>query len=97
MLKINSNIEILKLNNIFNLNLSLTKDFWTSLGDSKTLRVLDLSKSGDLTAKTREMGSAVAFNAKRKGNLSYLNLTGTLSNNTAVNNFYWGMNISEYD
>lgn len=53
MLKINSNIEILKLNNIFNLNLSLTKDFWTSLGDSKTLRVLDLSKSGDLTAKTR--------------------------------------------
>lgn len=43
------------------------------------------------------MGSAVAFNAKRKGILSFVNLTGTISNTTTITNLYWGMNISEYD
>ena len=59
--------------------------------------MLDLSGSGDLSHKVRDMGSAVAFNAKRKGSLSYLNMTGTLAHTNSVNNFYWGMNISEYD
>lgn len=43
------------------------------------------------------MGAAVAFNAKRKGVLSYLNLTGTFSSTNTINNFYLGMNVSEYD
>jgi hypothetical protein len=97
MLKINSSIEILKLNNIFNLNPCLTREFWNALGDCKSLRVLDLSESGDLSAKAKDLGSAIAFNAKRKGELAYLNLTATLANTVTINNLYWGMNISEYD
>lgn len=40
-----------------------------ALGDCKSLRALDLSNSGDLSGKIRELGMAVAFNAKRKGSL----------------------------
>lgn len=97
MLKINSSIEILKINNVFNLNPALNREFWSALGDCKSLKVLDLSGSGDLSAKVKEMGSAVAFNAKRKGVLSYLNLTGTISGTNTIDNFYWGMNVSEYE
>lgn len=53
MLKINSSVEILKLNNIFNLNVCLSREFWSALGDCKSLRVLDLSESGDLSNKTK--------------------------------------------
>lgn len=96
MLRINTSVEILKINNVFNLNPQLNREFWSALGDCKSLRVLDLSGSGDLSAKANEMGSAVAFNAKRKGVLAYLNLTGTFSNAQTIDNFYWGMNVSEY-
>ena len=94
MLRINSSVEILKLNNIPGLNPCLSRDFWSALGESKSLRVLDLSKSGDLNSRISDLGSAVAFNAKRKGILSYLNLTGTISNNHTLNSLYNGMNIS---
>lgn len=56
-----------------------------------------MSKSGDLNGRVGDLGSAIAFNAKRKGILSYLNLTGTLSNYNTLNILYNGMNISEYD
>ena len=59
--------------------------------------MLDLSKSGDLSGWIKDVGSAIAFNAKRKGILSYLNLTGTITNTVSINNLYWGMNISEYE
>jgi len=49
------------------LNAQLNKDFWVSLGECRTLRVLDLSFSGDLSPKKVEMGQSIAFNAKRKG------------------------------
>jgi len=50
-----------------------------------------------LSAKATDIGSAVALNAKRKGCLSHLNLTGTFSNNGSLENLYYGMGISEYD
>ena len=59
--------------------------------------MLDLSRSGDLSQKVRELGSAIAFNAKRKGVLSFVDMTGTISNNSAINNLYNGMNVSEYE
>lgn len=55
--------------NIYNLNPQLSKDFWIALGECRTLRVLDLSFSGDLSQKKTEMGQAIAFNAKKKGSL----------------------------
>jgi len=92
MLRISSSIEILKLNSISRLNPCLSRDFWSALGESKSLRVLDLSNSGDLNSKTEDLGRAIAFNAKRKGVLSYVNLTGTISN--TINSLYFGMIIS---
>ncbi len=97
MLKISASIEILKLNKVPCLNNALTREFWVALGECKSLRVLDLSNSGDLSSKIRDLGSSVAFNAKKKGTLSFLNLTGTISNQATFNNLYWGMCVSEYD
>lgn len=97
LLKINSSIEIFKANFIYNLNPNLNKDFWVALGECRTLRVLDLAFSGDLSNKKTEIGQAVAFNAKKKGSLSYLNMKGSFNNNFNLNLLYTAMNISEYD
>lgn len=51
LLKINSSIEVIKGRNIINLNPNLNKDFWVALGECRTLRVLDLAFSGDLSNK----------------------------------------------
>lgn len=58
---------------------------------------MDLSNSGDLSAKIGLLGTSVAFNAKKKGSLSFLNLTGTINNQNTVNSLYEGMRVSEYD
>jgi hypothetical protein len=43
------------------------------------------------------MGQAIAFNAKKKGSLEYLNMTGSFTNTVNLKNLYNHMNISEYD
>ncbi len=93
-MKINSSIEVIKAKNIYNLNPNLNKDFWVALGECRTLRVLDLTYSGDLSQKKVEIGQSVAFNAKKKGSLQYLNLTGSFSNNFNLNQLYTAMNVS---
>jgi len=35
------------------LNNILHRDFWSALGDCKSLKIIDLSKSGDLSTKIR--------------------------------------------
>ena len=40
---------------------------------------------------------AIAFNAKRKGVLQFLNIIGTINNATTIDSLYKGMKISEYD
>jgi hypothetical protein len=88
---------VLKLNRVNHLNTHFTQDFWNAVGDCKSLRVLNLSRSGDLSSKIKDLGQAVAFNAKRKGSLAYLNLTATISNSITINTFYESLKISEYD
>ena len=43
------------------------------------------------------MGQAIAFNAKKKGSLEYLNMKGSFNSNININSFYTAMNVSEYD
>lgn len=50
--------------------------------------------SGDLSQKKVEMGQSIAFNAKKKGSLEYLNIKGSFSGNFNVNQLYNAMNIS---
>lgn len=97
LLKISASIEILKASSISNLNTSLSKDFWIGLGECRSLRVLDIDRSGNLSAKGDQIGKAIAFNAKKKGALEYINITGCLSGQNSINSLYRGMLISEYD
>lgn len=67
MLKITTSVEVILANNIRPLNESFVEQFWVSLGECRSLRVLDLSYSGDLTSKAVNLGNAIAFNAKKNG------------------------------
>jgi hypothetical protein len=43
------------------------------------------------------MGQAIAFNAKKKGSLEFLNIAGSFNGTYNLNQLYTSMNISEYD
>ena len=58
---------------------------------------MDLSYSGDLSNKKTEIGNSIAFNAKKKGVLEYLNMTSCLNGANTIIQLYKGMCISEYD
>lgn len=96
-MKISASIEVIRASAITNLNPNLVKDFWVSLGECSTLRVLDISHSGSLASKYKEIGNSVAFNAKKKGSLEYLNVRSCLNGANAIVELYKGMCISEYD
>lgn len=49
LLRITASLEVLNMKYILNMNQNLNKDFWVSLGEVKTLKVLDLSYSGVFT------------------------------------------------
>lgn len=55
--------------NVSSLNPNLVEQFWISLGECRSLRVLDIAYSGDISSKATHLGNAVAFNAKKKGGL----------------------------
>jgi Ran GTPase-activating protein (RanGAP) involved in mRNA processing and transport len=96
-LKISGSIEVLKARGIAGLNPKLTKEFWGSLGECRSIRVLDLSLSGSLDGVLSMMGFAIAYNAKKKGSLEYLNMVGCINNNSNLNSIYSYMCINEYD
>jgi hypothetical protein len=68
MLKINTSVEYINAKNTQGLNQVLSLDFFKSLGESNTLKYLDLSNSGPINATNFEnFGKAIAFNALKKG------------------------------
>lgn len=72
LVKISGAIEVLNLENT-GLRAHLTKDFYVSLGDSKTLNVLNISENAK-TVKTAwlDLGKAVGMNAYKGGMLRVL-------------------------
>lgn len=56
-----------------------------------------MAYSGDISSKATSMGNAIAFNAKKKGALEYIDLTNCFNNVNSIQSFYDGMCISEYD
>lgn len=97
MLKITTSVEVILARNVGGLNPNLIEQFWVSLGECRSLRVLDIAYSGDISGRTTKMGNAIAFNAKKKGVLEYIDLTNCISNVNSITNLYDGMCISEYD
>jgi Ran GTPase-activating protein (RanGAP) involved in mRNA processing and transport len=81
-------------NNFQNLNKELTKDFYTSLGDSNNLVYLDLSNNGNFS-NVPNLGMAISFNALKNGALSYLDISNCGFNFDTFNNLIKGMKISE--
>ncbi len=59
--------------------------------------MFDISHSGVLDNSFSNIGLTIAFNAKKKGQLEYVNLAGCINNPTQLISIYNNMNISEYD
>lgn len=96
MLRISASLEILDLSSMAGLNPALTKDFYSSLGEIKTLRTITFKGSGIFT-DTTNLGKAIAFNAKKKGSLNLINFEQCFNNINQVTNLYTNMCISLYD
>jgi Ran GTPase-activating protein (RanGAP) involved in mRNA processing and transport len=99
LIKMSQTIENIIINNIPNLNGSLTYDFYNALGDNNNLLYLDLSKNGDFNDIT-QLGKAIAFNALKNGSLEYLDISSSFSNSRMENyntfkSFINSMQISE--
>lgn len=64
LLRISGSLEILLLNNCGAINPLLTKEFFVSLGEIKTLKVLDLSYSGIFNVSTQlyQLGMVIKQN-----------------------------------
>lgn len=96
MLRITTSVEVLVARNVVGLNPQLVDQFWVSLGECRSLRVLDIAYSGDISSKATNMGNAIAFNAKKKGGLEHIDLTNCVNNVNSIAQLYQGMCISEY-
>jgi len=71
LLRITGSLEVLNCSHLGKLNENLTKDFFVSLGEAKTLRILNLNNSGQIKSAA-DLGKSVAFNAKKNGSLEQL-------------------------
>lgn len=80
------------------MNNNLTKDFWVTVGECRSGRVIDFSKSGVFNVDNIfYLGRAIAFNAKKKGRLEYFNMAGCIGKESRITELYDAMKISEYD
>eukprot|EP01016_Furgasonia_blochmanni_P017442 TRINITY_DN2022_c0_g2_i2.p1 TRINITY_DN2022_c0_g2~~TRINITY_DN2022_c0_g2_i2.p1 ORF type:complete len:1150 (+),score=280.83 TRINITY_DN2022_c0_g2_i2:75-3524(+) len=98
LLRITTSLEILNLSLISGLNPSINIEFMKALGEIKSLKLLDLSHSGNFASGVlRQLGMAIAFNAKNGCSLKEINLDGTLRNYNEATEFHDAMNISTVD
>lgn len=98
LLRITGSLEVLNCSFISGLNFKLNKEFFVSLGENRTLRRLSLNNCGELSAVNLEMlGKATAFNAKKGGQLTILNLRTNVSSYLNLKKFIESMQISNFD
>lgn len=98
LMKMSTSIESIYMNNIPLLTSSLSEDFFKTLGEISSLKLLDMSNSDSINkVNIGNLGKAVAFNYLKGGSLKYLNLSGTLSDSNLFNYFIESMNVSEDD
>ena len=98
LLRISGSLETIIMSKTDNINQNLSKEFFISLGEIKTLKKLDLSSSGVFTDNLLTMlGKAIAFNAKKGGILEVLNIEGGISSYNGVANLTNSMHVNEAD
>jgi len=75
-----------------------TKDFYIALGESKSLRFLNISEASRGSGiSSVDLGRAIGMNAYKKGALRILGLKNGLENVTQYEQFIAAMYISQYD
>ena len=96
LLKISGSMEHLILNNWGNFT-SLTQDFFTALGENKTLISLQIDTTYRYSYDfCNKLGKACAMNAKKKGSLTTLSCKNGFDANT-LSSFIKSLYISEQD
>ncbi len=95
LIKISGSLEYLNisLSGIYD---GLSRDFFTALGENKTLKALLLDSASWFYNQLNEFGKAVAFNSMKNGSLETISAVGGFDQNSA-NTFFRGMFISEYE
>jgi hypothetical protein len=96
MLRISASLEILDLSSLTNLNPALSKDFFSSLGEIKTLKFITFQNSG-IFNDTTNLGKSIAFNAKKKGSLELINFENCFNSIAQLSNLHTYMCISDHD
>lgn len=94
MLKMSQSIEVLILKHIPDMAASLDLEFYASLGESFSLKYLDISGSG-IFNNYCYLGNAIAFNSLKKGSLKVLKIDESKSNYNNFIDFINGLGISE--
>jgi len=98
LIKMSQSLETLIIKGIPNLiqDLAATNDFFNSLGDNSSLKHLDFSQSGGFTDQSiKNLAVALAFNHKKNGALTKLNLGSTGLTYQMLTNFIEHMMVSE--
>lgn len=96
MLRISASLEILDLSCVAGLNSAYTRDFFVSLGEIKTLRMIDFKRSGVFN-DVANLGKALAFNSKKNGSLELINFECCFNNVNQINTLAVNMHISLHD
>lgn len=98
LLRITGSLEVLDCSLISGLNLKLNREFFISLGENRTLHHLNLNNCGELSGINLDLlGKATAFNAKKGGQLTILNLRTNVSSYQNLRKLIESMQISNYD
>ena len=97
-IKMSQSIETIIAHNIPDLNNSLTKEFYTTLGDNVYLSYLDLSNCGKFSSvNLNQFGMSIAFNSLKNGSLSYVDISYCIQNYNDFKSFINSMCISDSD
>lgn len=92
LIKMSMSLEYLDFSEITNLVLS--KEFYASLGDNSYIKSVNMSKTKNNEGLSK-LGTAVAFNALKKGALTEIFIDGVVKDFSGFKSFVEGMNISE--
>lgn len=98
LLRISGSLEVIIMSNSKDLNTNLTKEFFVSLGEIKTLKILESSWSGVFSDELlTNLGKAIAFNAKKGGSLEVVSIEGGIKSYSGVSHLANSLNVSEAD
>ena len=95
LIKISGSLEYLNISQtgIYD---GLSRDFFTALGENKTLKAFLIDSGSRFYNQLNEFGKSIAFNSMKNGSLEVVSAVGGFDQATA-NTFFRGMFISEYE